>query len=473
MKLIGRKEEQNTLSSCIQSNKPEFLVVYGRRRVGKTFLISEYFNHKFSFYISGVNNKSCSIQLKNFNSALNEYGLEHKESIKDWFEAFSLLKKLIDTDKLYREPINNKVIIFLDEIPWLDTKRSDFKAALDLFWNTYASLRDDLIFIVCGSATSWIMKNMVKDQGGFYNRITRKIHLLPFNLKECELYSKYLDLNYNYQQIVDCYMVFGGIPYYWCLLDKSLSLAQNIDLLCFKENGQLHDEYQALFKSLFSEKGKHRDIVEALMKKNMGLQRKDLASIPTIGDGKALTETLEELLECGFIRAYDNYKTSKNGKFFRLIDPFVLFSKTFLLDLKYDCFSSVVNTPKYYSWAGYSFEIVCLNNIDLIKRTLGISGIISREYSWKSKESNPGAQIDLLIHRNDNVINLCEIKCSTSEYVITKDYEAILRNKLDSFKGEMKPKEQLVLTFISFNGLKENSYSNIINKKINGEQLFE
>lgn len=268
-------------------------------------------------------------------------------------------------------------------------------------------------------------------------------------------------------------MVFGGIPYYWCLLDKSLSLAQNIDLLCFKENGQLHDEYQALFKSLFSEKGKHRDIVEALMKKNMGLQRKDLASIPTIGDGKALTETLEELLECGFIRAYDNYKTSKNGKFFRLIDPFVLFSKTFLLDLKYDCFSSVVNTPKYYSWAGYSFEIVCLNNIDLIKRTLGISGIISREYSWKSKESNPGAQIDLLIHRNDNVINLCEIKYSTSEYVITKDYEAILRNKLDSFKGEMKPKEQLVLTFISFNGLKENSYSNIINKKINGEQLFE
>ncbi len=472
MRLIGRNDEQNVLSSCLKSNKPEFLVVYGRRRIGKTFLIREFFNQKFSFYVSGVNNKSNAIQLKNFNAALKQYGLDNKNPIKDWFEAFGLLKVLLERDDLYREPSSNKRVIFLDELPWMDAKRSDFKAALDLFWNTYASLKDDLILIVCGSATSWIMKNMVKDNGGFYNRITRKIHLMPFSLKECKQYSDYLKLNYNNQQIVDCYMVFGGVPYYWELLDNNLSLAQNIDLLCFKENGQLHGEYQALFRSLFSAKGKHREIIDALMKKDIGMQRKDLSSIPSIGDGKALTCALEELLECGFIRAYDNYLTSKNGKFYQVIDPFVLFSNAFLLDAKFDSWFSFINTPKYYSWAGHSFEIVCLNNIESIKTALGISGVFTREYSWRSKKSDPGAQIDLLIHRNDRVINLCEIKYSSGEFAITKEYEDNLRNKMESFINEVKPKEQLVLTLISFNGLKENSHSYIINKKIDGNQLF-
>ncbi len=461
------------MNSCLKSSKPEFIVVYGRRRIGKTFLIREFFNQKFSFYVSGVNNKSNLIQLKNFNNALNEYGLVHNEDIKDWFEAFNLLKKLLESDKLYLEPSTNKKIVFLDELPWMDTKRSDFKAALDLFWNTYGSLKEDLILIACGSATSWIMKNMVKDEGGFYNRITGKIHLLPFSLKECKAYSEYLHLNYNNKQIVDCYMVFGGVPFYWELLNKDLSLAQNIDALCFKENGQLHEEYQALFKSLFSSNGKHREIIEALMKKNMGMQRKELANIPSIGDGKTLTSTLEELLECGFIRAYDNYQTSKNGKFYQVIDPFVLFSKTFLINPKFDSWFSFINTPKYYSWSGHAFEIVCLNNIDSIKRALGISGVFTHEYSWRSKNSEQGAQIDLLIHRRDMVINLCEIKYSSGEFQITKEYEDNLRNKMECFINEVKPKEQLVLTFISFNGVKDNSHSYIINKSIDGEQLFE
>lgn len=379
---------------------------------------------------------------------------------------------MLENDGLYREPLYNKRIIFLDELPWMDAKRSDFKAALDLFWNTYASTKEDIILIVCGSATSWIMKNMVKDDGGFYNRITRKIHLLPFSLKECMLYSEYLNLNYNKQQLVDCYMVFGGVPYYWELLNRDLSLAQNIDLLCFKENGQLHEEYQALF-TLFSAKGKHREIIEALMKKNTGMKRNELASISSIGDGKSLTQSLEELLECGFIRSYDNYKTSKNGKFYQVIDPFVLFAKTFLINPQFDSWFSFINTPKYYSWTGHSFEIVCLNNIYSIKKALGISGVFTKEYSWRSKESNPGVQIDLLIHRKDMVINLCEIKYSNSEFQITKEYEENLRNKMESFRNEMKPKEQLILTFISFNGLKENSHSYIVNKQIKGDELFE
>ena len=473
MAIIGRVEEQKELQSCLKSSKPEFVVVYGRRRVGKTYLIKEFFGQRFSFYASGVNNSSNAIQLRGFDDALKRHGLKDAKKSEDWFDAFSSLEELLESGRVHREPISKKRVVFLDELPWMDGKRSDFKAALDLFWNTYGSTQSDLILIVCGSATSWIMKNMVKDVGGFYNRLTRKIHLLPFSLSECRSYGEYLKLNYKPKQVIDCYMVFGGIPYYWQLLNPELSLAQNIDELCFKENGQLHDEYQALFRSLFSLKGKHREIIEALMSKNIGMQRKELSKISNIGDGKALTTTLEELCECGFVRAYDNYKTSKNGKFYQVVDQFVLFSKTFLLDSKFDTWMSFVNTPAYYSWAGHSFEIVCLNNIGAIKKALGISGVMTKEYSWKSKEADPGAQIDLLIHRKDMVINVCEIKYSIGEYVITKEYENNLKNKLQAFTEEMKPKEQLRLTLITLNGLKANEYSDIVLSQIDGDKLFD
>jgi len=473
MDIIGRAEEQSELRSCLTSPKPEFVVIYGRRRIGKTYLIKNFFDENFSFYASGTNNDTTKIQLKGFTNALRKYGLKQPGKIKDWIDAFEALKKLLESDNVYREPSSRKRIIFLDEVPWLDTKRSNFKAALDLFWNTYASTKNDLILIVCGSATSWIMKNMVKDEGGFYNRLTRKIHLLPFTLGECLLYSDYLKLNYQKKQIIDCYMVFGGVPYYWEMLNPSLSLAQNINRLCFKENGQLHDEYQALFKSLFSLKGKHREIIEALTKKRGGMQRKELSEVTSIGNGKSLTTTLEELCESGFVRAYDNYKTNKNGKFFQVVDSFVLFAKSFLLENKFNDWTSFVGTPAYYSWAGRSFEIVCLNNISAIKKALGISGVASKEYSWRSKKTKGGAQIDLLIQRRDMVINVCEMKYSLGEYAISEEYEEVLRNKLQSFREETKGHEQLALTLITFNGLKKNAYSDIVLFNINGDQLFE
>ncbi len=472
MNICERENEIRILESALESKKPELIVMYGRSRVGKTYLIKEFFNYKFSFYSSGINNEGKAYQLKNFYNSLKEYGLKGDEKITDWLDAFSLLKKLLESDSIYRDPRTNKRVVFLDELPWFDTPRSDFKAALDLFWNTYASTKNDLILIVCGSATSWILKNMVKDEGGFYNRLTRKIHLLPFSLSECLKLNDYFDLKYNKNQVAECYMIFGGIPYYWNLLDKNLSIPQNIDNLFFKESGELHDEYEALFKSLFSSKGKHREIIEALVKKESGMRRKELAKFKNIGDGKSLTNTLEELKECGFIREYDNYKTSINNKFYQVIDPFVLFANSFLVKKEFDEWMSFINTPSFYSWSGHAFEILCLNNIDSIKKALGISGVMTKVYSWRSKFSEKGAQIDLLIHRKDMVINVCEMKYSVGEFAITKDYEDNLRNKLEAFINEVKPKEQLRLTFITFNKLKHNEHSHIVLSEITSEDLF-
>lgn len=473
MAIIGRIDEQKELESCLQSVKAEFIVLYGRRRVGKTYLIKEYFKNNFSFYVSGVNNTTNKVQLKNFMTSLEEYGLKNKRKVVDWLDAFQALKSLLEQENVYREEKTKKRIIFLDELPWLDGKRSDFKAALDLFWNSYASTQNDIVLIVCGSATSWIMNNMIKNQGGSYNRLTKSIHLLPFSLKECLLYSDYLKLNYTKNQVAECYMIFGGIPYYWQLLNREKNLVQNIDILCFKEGGALFNEYQALFRSLFSATGKHREIIGTLMKKGIGMQRKELAISTKIGDGKEMTTTLEELCECGFVRAYDNYTTLKKGKFYQVIDPFVLFSKTFLIDKKFDSWQFFINTPAYYSWSGHAFEILCLNNIKAIKKALGINGVMTNEYSWKSKQSTPGSQIDLLIQRKDMVINVCEMKYSIGEYLITKEYKDNLLNKLQTFTNKVKPKEQLIMTLITMNGLKKNEYSDCILVELSSEELFD
>ena len=295
MSIIGRKNEMNYLSSCLESGRPEFLVLYGRRRVGKTYLIKEYFGSRFSFYATGVSNLKTKDQLRLFNEALIQHGSGVKSVPKDWFEAFSRLKMVLEDPKAVRDAASGRRVVFLDELPWMDTARSNFKSALDYFWNSWASSQSDLFLIVCGSATSWIIENIFSDRGGFYNRITRQIHLMPFTLKECEELFAANGIVMSRRKIIESYMVFGGIPYYLNCFDRRLSLAQNIDELLFKEGGQLHYEYERLFRSLFRNSEKHIAIIEAIAEKKSGITRVELAKIDRIGDGEPLTKALGEL----------------------------------------------------------------------------------------------------------------------------------------------------------------------------------
>lgn len=473
MKLVGRKKEQDLLLQCLNSKRPEFLVVYGRRRIGKTYLIKEFFNYFFSFYATGVANANTRSQLRLFNEALQEYGCSEKKIPTDWFEAFKRLKELLQNDNINRDPISGKRVIFLDELPWMDTAKSDFKSALDYFWNSWASSQDDLLLIVCGSATSWIIDNLLASTGGFYNRITRQIHLSPFSLAECAALCSLNELGLTKQQLIDCYMVFGGVPYYLNLLDKRMSLVQNIDNLIFNENGQLHYEYEQLFKSLFKKANKHVAIIEAMAKRNVGVLRTELASVKEIGDGESLTNALKELEQCGFIRKYKNLAKEKSGYFYQIIDPFTLFCITHLNQENIRSWAKYFNTPSYFSWAGNAFEIVCLNHIGQIKASLGISGIDSSEYSWRSKAKKGGAQIDLLIDRADGVINLCEMKHTIDEFVIDSEYEKKLLHKVEVFRTETKTNKAVHVTMITSNTLAHNTYSNIISNEITGDMLLK
>ena len=470
--MIGRSYEKDILESSIYSGRPEFIVVYGRRRVGKTFLVKEFFGERFSFYATGLNNENTRGQLKAFNSSLIEYGYEKKSIPKDWFEAFSRLKDLLKRDNVIRDLSSGRKVIFLDEVPWMDTPKSDFKSALDYFWNTWASTQKDLVLIVCGSATSWIINNLLADKGGFYNRITRRIHLAPFSLQECKILLEQNGVVMTDNQIIEAYMVFGGIPFYLNMINERFSLAQNIDMLIFNEYGDLHYEFRNLFGSLFKNAGKHTMIINQLAESKNGLTRVELAKVPAIGDGEPLTKALSELVQSGFVRKYQSFTTPKQGCLFQIVDPFTLFSLKCVEDGKISSWESYINSPGYYAWRGNAFEILCLNHIKEIKKSLGISGVETKEYAWRSKKTSPGAQIDLLIDRNDGIINICEMKYSDKEYVITKEVENDLIHKRDAFRDEENPDKALHITIISVSGVKDNKYKAVAQRIISGEDLM-
>ena len=471
--MIGRSNEKEVLNHCVSSGRPEFVVVYGRRRVGKTFLIKEYFGERFAFYATGINRENTRGQLRAFNTSLKEYGSTDKTIPKDWFEAFLRLKSLLQNRDIKRDIVSGRRVVFLDELPWMDTAKSDFKSALDYFWNSWGSSQKDLMLVVCGSATSWIINNLLSDKGGFYNRVTRRIHLAPFTLKECKALLEQNNVVMTNRQIIETYMIFGGIPFYLNMLDERLSLTQNVDGLIFNEYGDLHYEYRNLFDSLFKNPGKHDRIVTALSKSKDGLTRVELANISEIGDGEPLTRALSELVECGFVRKYANYTTPKQGCLYQVIDPFVLFSLKCTEDGQISSWQNYAGSPGYYSWRGNAFEIVCLNHINEIKRILGISGVETGIYAWRSKNSTPGVQIDLLIDRKDGIINICEMKYSDREFVIDADTEDDLIHKRDTFRAEVNPDKALHITLISASGVKDNKHKAVAQRIINGDELLE
>ena len=472
MALIGRKREMDLLDRCLQSGRPEFVAVYGRRRVGKTYLIRQYFKDGFAFYATGVAGGKTRDQLKAFNAKLRDYGSPERTIPRDWFEAFGRLQRLLGREDVRRDRVSSRVIVFLDEIPWMDTARSDFRPAFDFFWNGWASAQDDIVLIACGSAASWMISNLIDDHGGFYNRVTRQIRLLPFTLAECEELYRQEGIAFSRRQMVESYMVFGGIPYYLNAIDRRASLAQNVDQLCFGEAAELRHELERLFRSLFKHGDRHLAIVAALAERTGGLLRAELEGRPEIGGGKALTAALAELEESGFIRRYKDYSRKVRGAHYQVIDPFTLFSLRFLGDGGPESWMAFVNSAAHASWSGLSFELVCLLHADQIKAALGVAAVQSSQSAWRSSKADPGAQIDLIIDRADDVVNLCEMKFSGEPFAIDKAYYQSLQRKIAAFRKETGTRKAIHLTVVTLSGLVHNAYWNDVQQELTVEDLF-
>ena len=469
-KIIGRTAEIAALKTYLESDKPEFVAVYGRRRVGKTFLIREVFNHNFDFYITGLANTGLRSQLRNFNIALQKHGDTPYAQASSWIDSFEQLKHLLESS------INRgKKVIFLDELPWMDTHRSDFITALEHFWNGWASSRSDILLIVCGSATSWMINKLIKNRGGLHNRVTHRISLEPFTLGECEAYYKEHNIVMNRYQMLEAYMIFGGIPYYLSLMHKGLSLVQNVDMLCFTQNGALSDEFKNLYSSLFKHSENHIKVIEAISKKRTGLTRGEIVHTANLLNGGGLTKILEELEQCGFIRKYNSFGKKSRSQLHQLVDFYTLFYLNFIRDNLYGdehYWSNSIDSGEHRAWSGYAFEQVCMMHLKQIKTKLGISGVLSHASSWRAKSDKHGAQIDLLIERNDQVINLCEMKFANAEFIIDKKYDENLRNKRELFAYETKTRKAIHITIVTTYGVKPNEYSGFIQSEVKMDDLF-
>lgn len=471
--MVGRKNEQDQLLRAFQNPESQFVAVYGRRRVGKTYLVRKTFGNRFAFYHTGVFDGSYKEQLDEFRDSLMEGGLKDCPPLVDWRAAFAELRRLLAGLG------DGRKVVFLDEMPWMETRNSRFVQQLDKFWNKWASARDDILLVACGSAASWMIRNVINDYGGLHNRITDSVSVQPFTLAECEEYSRELGLGMSRREIAECYMVFGGVPYYWGYLQKGRSLAQNVDDLLFRKEGKLRGEFSRLFRSLFRDSRMHREVIASLGGKKAGKTRAEILADVSFPDGGKFSECLAALEECGFIRSFNAIGKPKKERLFQLIDNFTLFSLQFLsngTDEDEGFWTSTVASPVQTTWKGLAFERLCLQHIPQIKAALGISGVRTHVCSWThtpSADHPEGAQIDILIDRADNVINLCEIKYSSGLYDLTAEECRKLLRRREIFQSVTRTGKSVHLTMITPEGVAESPQRHFLQSEVVLSDLFD
>ena len=472
--LIGREREICELQKSLTSDESEFVIVYGRRRVGKTFLIEQFFRGKYDFSYTGGHKLTTRVQLANFAKAMKEYAhLSKRPKYEDWFEAFDALEEYIDSLEA-----NRRKVIFIDEMPWIDTIRSEFVTALENFWNGWAARRDDILLVASGSATSWMVDKLINNPGGLHNRIKTRIYLRPFTLFETEKYLRSRHFAWSRYELTQTYMTFGGIPYYLSLLDNKKSLAQNIDRLFFAQDGMMRYEFDELYNALFTHADYYISVVSALAEHREGLTAKQLYDVIKCDRG-VLAKVIRNLERCNFILGYQHFGRKSRDVIYRLIDFYTIFYYRFIYnDRSQDehWWCNHLSSPRISNWQGFSFEVLSLLHLKQIKNALGISAVGTEASAWRQTADKVtgerGAQIDLIIARADRIIHLCEMKFSTKPYHLTTDEDYRLRVREGIFQAATKTTHTLVHTYVTPFGVANPESWGILHSQVTMDDLF-
>lgn len=476
IRLVGRENEIEKIDRMLLSGQAEFLAVYGRRRVGKTFLIRQYLKNNLVFDFTGTKDGTKEEQLYNFHEEYLRRAKSRKEKNIpfSWQEAFNYLAVYLKSLPIKKQ----KHVVFIDEMPWLDIPKAGFIAALEFFWNQHASNMNNVLLIACGSASSWIKKKLISARGGLYNRVTQRIQLMPFNLYETELFLNSLGVKLPRYQILELYMAMGGIPFYLKEVAKGKSAAQIIDSTCFAKQGLLHTEYAQLYHSLFKNADQHIAIIEVLASKPQGITRSAIALKTKLSEG-TLSRTLEELVECDFVSLYQPLINKKKTAIYKLTDLYSLFYLKFIKPNKKGgrgTWDQLSKLSSFMAWSGYAFENICMLHISQIKKALGISGVFTTTSSWQfaGNDALPGAQIDMIIDRADQTINLCEAKFTKETFAITKSYAAQLKMKKSIFRQATQTKKAIFMTLLTtFPAMQNQYYLGDVDNEISMEKLFK
>lgn len=459
MDIIGRDIEIKLMTSYLDNKKAHLLAVIGRRRVGKTFLIRQVYKNNKVFEMTGLKDAGLSEQLLNFSLQMNQYFPKGNQytTQSSWLLAFNQLSNAIS-----KLETKDKPVVFFDELPWIASKRSGFMEALAHWWNNWAS-QQNIIVVVCGSAASWMLNHVVNAKGGLHNRITDLITLMPFTLAETKLFFNVKGITFSNYQIIQLYLAVGGIPHYLDHVKKGQSAAQTIQNLCFSKDGILRSEFQNLYPALFDNAKNHINIVKALASKSVGLDRQQILKMTGISDGGWFTDILDELVTSGFVSTFEPLENKKKNTLYRLTDEYSLFYLNFIDGKRpdKDNWLRISQSQAYKIWCGYAFENLCIKHIDSIKESLGISGVQSSVNSFlhrKNSNYEKGFQIDMLIDRKDDVVNICEMKFYADEFSINADYAKKLRTKKHGFIAVTGTKKMVHITFVTTYGVFENQH---------------
>ncbi|MEZ4223433.1 MAG: ATP-binding protein [Polyangiaceae bacterium] len=471
MNIVGRAVEQSRLRRSLDSNAPELVAIYGRRRVGKTYLVREFFGDQISFELTGSYQATLREQLQNFQLALRAAGASDMNRPSNWGEAFAQLRQFLEPAAGHRQ------VVFLDELPWLASRRSGFLRAFEHFWNAWASKQKWLVVVVCGSAASWMIQKLLHAKGGLHNRVTASIRVDPFTLAEAHEFLNRGGAESSIHQTLELYMALGGVPFYLREVDRGESAAQAIDRICFSRSGLLRDEFGKLFASLFEHSERHQGIVRALARKKSGMTRGELIEAAGLSTGGGTTTLLEELEESGFLLRVGSFGRDVRDSVYRLADEFSSFHLRWLDRRRAgEDWLTRRNSPAWTAWSGTTFESICIKHLAQLKTALGIAGVETTESTWFHQARGPdeqGAQIDLLIDRRDDCINVCEMKLTDDLFVIDKRYAADLRRKLSVFREVSGTRKSLFLTLVTRRGLRPNQYSReLVAKEVRLEELF-
>jgi AAA+ ATPase superfamily predicted ATPase len=464
--VVGRALEKERLNEALLSNRSELIAVYGRRRIGKTYLIREHYAKQIMFSFTGLREGTRPDQIENFMLALQEFtGRFHDQKPKNWLQAFSLLKKHLKTVKETKK----KKVIFIDEFPWVDTLRSGFLPAFENFWNTYCTTRNDLVVVICGSAASYMIKKVIKNKGGLHNRITRKIKLAPFKLSEVRAFFRYKKIELPEIEIIKIYMALGGIAEYLEHVKSGDSSVTAIDRLCFVKGCQLEYEFEEVFKSLFDDGSYHEQIIEAMAKgPKMGMLRNEILETAGLNSGGQFSKSMNELIESGFVEKYTSHIDNRKTDLYRIFDEFCLFHLKFISQYKGSSWSKLFTKKQYEVWCGFAFEMLCYKHVEDIKRALRCDQINSKNYKW----SNSNAQVDLVIDRDDNLVNLCEIKFYNGTFNIDAHYAQKLRDKEVEFKRITETKKGISTIMLTTWGVTGKHATGLVNADLTIECLF-
>jgi uncharacterized protein len=472
--LIGRKEEQTILLEALHSESAEMVAIFGRRRVGKTFLIKQTYQEHIAYELTGLQSLNNEEQLQNFSNQLEVFSQSPVPVKKptNWLDAFFMLAKFLE-----KQPTDKKQVVFFDEVPWLAGNKAGFIVGLGWFWNSWAEKRN-IVVVICGSAASWMIQKIVNDRGGLHNRITKRVFLDPFTLAETETYLQSRNIFYNRYQIIQIYMAIGGIPHYLKGITAGKSATQNINDMCFSKNGLLRDEFSRLYAALFANADNHIAAVRALAQSRQGLTRPAIIKNAQLSEGGNTTKVLEELEQSGFITSYYPFDKRKKDMLYRLTDEYSLFYLRFIehnKDSGSDAWNQLSQTPTVKVWSGYAYENTCLKHLPNLKKALGISGVYTQASTFfqKATDTEKGAQIDLVLDRNDQIINLFEIKYYNTEFTLSEADAKALRNQMWTFKAKTGTKKHLMIILLTTFGMEHNKHSlGLVEKILTMDDLF-